>query len=160
MSSNITSRFWKRAAIPFLCLAAFILLGTGCATSTIEKRRNERSAAYQSLAPETRSLVDQGQIAIGMPMEAVFIAWGKPSQVFTGQNERGGTTTTWVYTGTAWQEYRFWNYRMRGAYGRYGYTPEPFLDYDYVPRSYQSAEVVFENNVVKSWKNLTAPPPY
>jgi hypothetical protein len=139
----------------FLMLAMF---ATGCATSTIEKRRSERSLAYGSLPAESRALVDQGQIAVGMTKDAVYIAWGKPSQIFTGQNERG-TTTTWVYTGTAWQEHRFWNYRMRG-YGRYGYTAEPYLDYDYVPRSYQSAEVTFENGVVKSWRNLTAPPRY
>lgn len=137
-------------------LAAAALLA-GCATATVETRRQEKYSAYSSLTPEMRELVDKGQIAVGMPMDAVYIAWGKPTHVISGQTERG-TTTTWVYTGTGWQEYRFWNYRYYGGYrrGRYLYAyPTPYLDYDYAPYSYTAAEVFFENGVVKSWRNVT-----
>jgi hypothetical protein len=144
----------KPAAISLL-LALFV---TGCATSTVDKRKQERATAYSELTPELRTLVDQGQIQIGMPMDAVYIAWGKPSQVATGQGANGKTTTTWVYSGTTWREHRYWNYRH--SYGsRYGY-PEPYLDYEYIPSSYVAAEVVFEDGVVKSWRNITAPQPY
>ncbi len=138
----------------FLVLILFV---GGCATSTVDKRKQERASAYSSLAPEMRALVDQGQIQVGMPMEAVYIAWGKPSQIATGQSSSGKSATTWVYSGTTWREYRYWNYRH--SYGRYGY-PEAYLDYDYIPSSYVAAEVVFEDGVVTSWRNITQPEPY
>ena len=104
-----------------------------------------------------RSLVDQGQVQIGMPMDAVYISWGKPSQVATGQSPTGKMATTWVYHGTSWREYRYWNYRHYG--GGYSY-PEAYLDYDYIPSSYVAAEVVFEDGVVKTWRNISHPQPY
>ena len=134
------------------------LFAAGCATSTVEKRKQERFSAYTSLSPETRALVDQSQIKIGMPMDAVYIAWGKPSQVATGQSSNGKPLTTWIYTGTTWHEHRYWNYR-HNYYGRYAY-PQPYLDYEYFPSSYVAAEVIFEDGVVKSWRNITQPQPY
>jgi hypothetical protein len=79
----------------------FLVLWTlcGCATSTIQSRKQERSAAYTSLSLEFRDAVDKGEIRIGMGMDAVYVAWGKPSQVMTGEAE-GGPTTTWIYYGT------------------------------------------------------------
>lgn len=134
------------------------LLVAGCATSNVVSRKQERAAAYTALPPVQRALVDSGQIKVGMPMDAVYIAWGKPSQIIQGEST-SGATTTWIYTGTAWQEQRYWSYRHdSGRYGR-GYAT-PTLDYDYVPRSYEAAEVVFENGMVKSWRNITPPPPY
>lgn len=135
------------------------LLASGCATSTIEKRREERASTYSALTDEQRALVDQGKIQVGMTADAVYIAWGKPSQIVTGQTSDGKSMTTWLYFGTAWQEHRYWSYHYYHPYGPYGY-PTPTLAYDYIPQSYVAAEVVFENGVVKSWKNLTQPPPY
>lgn len=144
----------KRIA-SFLFVALF---AAGCATSTVDKRKHERSSAYAALSPEMRSLVDQSQIKVGMPMDAVYIAWGQPSQIATGESN-SGTATTWIYTGTGWQEHRYWNYRYYPG-GRYHAYPTPYLDYDYVPYSYPAAEVVFENGVVKSWRHITPPQPY
>jgi hypothetical protein len=134
------------------------LFAAGCVTSTVEKRKQERNSAYTSLSPEMRALVDQGQIKVGMPMDAVYIAWGQPSQVITSESS-SGAGTTWIYTGTAWQEHRFWNYRYYPRSRYYAY-PQMYLDYDYVPYSYPAAEVVFENAVVKSWRHITPPQPY
>jgi hypothetical protein len=138
------------------------LLFTGCATTPpLDKRKQERYAAYTGLSQEMRAMVDMGQVAIGMPMDAVYIAWGPPSQTGTAQSSDGQTTTTWIYTGTAWQEYRYWSHRYHPyGYGRYGhaYYPMPSLEFDYIPRSYVSAEVVFENGVVKSWRTFSQPP--
>src|SRR4051812_48813987 len=94
------------------------LLVTGCATSNVNSRKAERQLAYATLTPGQRALVDQGQIQIGMPMDAVYIAWGKPSQIIRGESPTGAATT-WIYSGTTWQEQRYWNYRYYG--GRYGY---------------------------------------
>jgi hypothetical protein len=139
-------------------VALIVALGTGCATSTVEKRRVERATAYDALAPDLRGLVDAGQIKVGMPMDAVYIAWGKPSQVYTGQSEQGKATTTWVYTGTAWQEQRVWRNRSHLHHGFYAYSgPDLYLDSDYVPRTFASAQVVFEDGAVKSWNTLAPP---
>jgi hypothetical protein len=122
-------------------LAGLVL--AGCATSTVQSRKQERYAAYEALAPEMRGLVDQGQIKVGMTMDAVYIAWGPPGRVLQGENE-AGRTTTWVYYGTYVQEVRYWGY-----YGLY---------YQYYPTTYVRAQAVFINDVVKSWQNFGAPP--
>ncbi len=78
-------------------IASFLLLAlitAGCATSTVDKRKQERYSAYASLPPAARELVDKGQIKIGMPMDAVYIAWGKPSQIIHGQSSDGAAITT------------------------------------------------------------------
>ena len=140
------------------------VLASGCATtkSTVETRKTERASAYAALTPEERALVDQGHIKIGMGEDAVFIAWGQPSQVQSSETA-AGPVTTWIYTGTGYQEQRRWNYSRYGYYGGgrrgYGYVqPLPTLDYEYIPYRYTAAEVVFEKGLVKSWKH-TSPPP-
>lgn len=139
--------------ILFLLAAVFIC--TGCATSTIESRKKERYSSYSALPPDLQSLVDQGQIKLGMPMDGVYIAWGPPGQILQGEAAQG-PLSTWIYYGTTWEEYRYWNYRP-SFYGRRGYVSEPYLDFDYQPRSYVSAEVLFESGLVKSWRSLQRP---
>jgi hypothetical protein len=145
----------------FSIFALLMSLLMGCATtSTIPKRMEERRAAYDALPPEQRSLVDQGQIKIGMTSDAVYIAWGPPSQILNSESG-AGTSTTWIYSGTGWQQRGYWTYHNYGYVygGRYGYVhPLPAYDYDYIPYRYTAAEVVFEKGVVKSWKHVTPPP--
>ena len=141
--------------VQVLALAGLVVGGLGgCATSTVESRKQERAASYAALTPEWRAVVDHGQLKVGMTADAVYLAWGKPAQVLTGQSATG-TTETWLYTGAYMQEYRYWNYR-RGFYGQ-RYFGGPALEYDYYPRAYTRAEVVFENGVVKSWHTSGAP---
>ena len=143
---------WIQRSILLLLPA---LLFSGCATtSTIEARRQERSAAYSSLTPEFKTLVDQRKIKVGMPMDAVYIAWGKPSQVVQGESSQG-PITTWLYYGTTFEEYRYWSYRPE--YRGY-YWSSPYLERDYVPRNYVRAEVTFQNGLVTSWRTLPRPP--
>lgn len=147
-----------------LLLAALV---SGCTTtkSTVETRKAERASAYAALKPEDRALVDQGHIRIGLEEDGVYIAWGQPSQIQNSESA-AGAVTTWIYTGTGYQEHRYWNYNRygygaySGRYGhRYGYAaPMPTLDYDYVPYRYTAAEVIFEKGMVKSWKQISPPP--
>jgi hypothetical protein len=60
----------------------------------------EKAAAYSVLSPEQEALVQSGEIERGMDTNAVYIAWGKPSQV-SAQPASGnsGTDETWVYYG-------------------------------------------------------------
>ncbi len=143
-----------KTSLWLLLAGLFPLLLTGCATSTIETRKQERQAAYAALAPDQKAAVDAAQIKVGMSMDAVYLAWGKPSQVLTGESSNG-PTVTWLYQGTYLQEYRYWSYHPY-YYGR-GFYGSPYLDYDYYPRSYIKAEVIFENGKVKEWRSLPRP---
>ncbi len=120
------------------------LLFAGCATSSIESRRRERSSAYSALSPEMKALVDDGQIRRGMPQDAVYIAWGKPSQVLHQEDDRG-LVTFWLYHGGWLEETRYWPYPSR----------VPITDYQ--PRTYVSAEITFVNGIVESWRTLPKP---
>lgn len=123
-------------------LLGFVLLA-GCATkSSVQSRQQERAAAYAALTPEQRSLVDAGQIKAGMNPDAVYIAWGQPGQITRGGNE-AGETMTWLYYGGYVQETRYWGRRD--------------VHYDYDPRTYVRAQVVFVNGVIKTWQTFLEP---
>lgn len=135
------------------CLGVLLLLA-GCATGSVQTRRLEKPSVYASLPPEQRAMVDQGQISIGMPMDAVYIAWGKPAQILQGESANG-KTTTWLFHGTTWEEHRYWTQRPY-RHGRNSYY-DTTLERDYQPREFVSSEVIFEAGVVKSWRNLQRP---
>ena len=139
---------------PVFLLALASVLLAGCATSTIESRKKERYGAYSELTPEQRTAVDTGQIKVGMPRDAVYIAWGKPHQVLFNESE-AGRNEVWIYMGTYLQSYGYWGFRPYGGYYHYHYWPAYY--YDYVPVSYAKAEVVFEKDVVKQWRTLPQP---
>lgn len=130
----------------------------GCATpSTVESRRVEKMSAYDSLPAELKATVDAGQIRVGMPMDAVYIAWGKPSEVLESEDAQGHLTT-WRYYGSVLQEQRYWAYRetSRGS-GRGGVFLERYLTSDYSPRDYVRSEIVFTEGKVNSWRTLPKP---
>lgn len=134
--------------IIFLSLALVLV---GCATTNnFEKRRAERLSAYNTLSPEFKAAVDQGEIKVGMPQDAVYIAWGAPSEILKSENERGATMR-WLYYGSYMQENRYWT----GSRGR-GF-PSERLEHDYIPRDYVSAEIIFSNGAVKSWSMKPRP---
>jgi len=135
-------------------LMAGALFLTGCKSSTVETRRTERPAAYSALPADQRTLVDQGQIKVGMSEDAVYIAWGKAAQVVSSE-DKNGRTTTWLYHGSWLEENRYWSYREVSRDGRV--YLERYLDRDYNSRDYISAEIVFKNGVVASWRTLPRP---
>ena len=138
-------------------VALLAVLLAGCATSNVESRKKERYNAYSELSAEQRAAVDAGQIKVGMTMDAVYIAWGKPHQVVGGETP-GGAQVVWLYFGTQLQGYTYWGYRGIGPYhGPYHSFYGPALNYDYVPVGYVKAEVIFEKGVVKQWRALPLP---
>ena len=137
-----------------LWILASGLLLTGCATSTIETRKQERYGVYLELPEEQKAAVDTGRIKVGMSMDAVYIAWGKPAEVLTSESSEG-MFVTWLYRSRYLQEYRYWTHYH--SYYRWGCYGTPYLVYDYYPQSYVSAEVIFEGGVVNQWRNLPAP---
>ena len=153
MSMKYNFRTWLLS----IAFGALVVLSFGCASAPrkLEARKHERSAIYSSLSPEMKTLVDVGKIKVGMPMDAVYIAWGKPSQVVGGEDAHGAHTK-WIYEGTQLQEYRYWAGRPYG--GRRGYWSSPTLESDYYPTGYTQAEVTFEKGLVKEWRTFPAPP--
>ena len=152
---------------PLVLLLGVGLLLSGCATSRtaqlkrIEKRKQERYDAYAALPPEQKAAVDDGRIKIGMNMDAVHIAWGKPSQIVTGETSEGAMVT-WLYQDTYLQSYSYWGYSpfYHGGYRRgpyHEYYPSPQLVHDFYPIPYIRAEVNFENGSVKQWRTLPSP---
>ena len=137
----------------FAALTATLL--AGCATSTIESRRAEKISAYHNLAPEEKQLVDTGQIRMGMTSDAVYIAWGPPSDILESE-DASGRVTTWLYHGSLMQEERYWAYRET----RRGHTDlylERYLVSDYRPRDYVRAQISFVAGRVASWRTLPQP---
>lgn len=138
----------------FLALLSLsVLLLAGC-KSTIQSRIAERPAAYSALTPEVKKLVDAGQLQVGMDENAVYISWGAPDQI-TEREDASGHTKVWIYMGQWMQETQYWNYReIRRDHAAY---MERFVDRDYNPRSYVSAELCFQNNKLVRWQTLPRP---
>ena len=123
-----------------LALIGCLLLG--CATSSVETRKKERSSAYSSLPADQKALVDEGKIKVGMTPDAVYLAWGSPAEVLESETAQSHSTV-WVYQGQWVEEYRYW-------IGRH-------LESDYQPRTYVRAEIIFQNGTVASWRTLPKP---
>ena len=145
----------KNRRLPLLAALAFFALLAGCATpqQKLEARKKEKYSAYSALPAEQRAAVDRGQIDVGMPMDAVYVAWGKPDQVITG-GTTGGLFATWIYLGVYLQSYFVgggWYGAPACGYRAGYYYPGPYIDY--YPVSYPKSEVTFENGVVKSWRS-------
>src|ERR1041384_1970845 len=123
-------------------LFIFLLLLAGCATkSTIETRRVERFSAYDALPADQKATVDAGQIRIGMPADAVYIAWGKPNEILESEDPQQGHLVFWRSSGSWLQENRYWAYREVG-HGPRGAYLERYLTSDYSPRDYVRSEIV------------------
>ena len=75
-------------------LASFL---AGC--STPENRIKSNPQIYSSLSPADQTLVRQGQIRVGMSKAAVFLAWGNPDRIRSGERQ-GHPFEAWIYTTT------------------------------------------------------------
>jgi len=136
-------RLFRHARLAsFYAVACLVLAGamlTAC--SSLNTRKQERSAAYESLPPSTRQLVDQGKISPGMDTNAVYIVLGPPSAVVGAPATQ--PQTVWVYYGSRPVLVPCWTFlpTSRG-YWSLEYTPAHYA------AEYTKAEVVFENGRV------------
>jgi hypothetical protein len=127
-------------------ITAGTLILSGCATT--ESRISQHPEMYQGLSSRDQALVSQGQIRLGMTMDAVWLAWGTPEQRIPG-NARGRPIETWVYL----------RYQTPPSYGApYYYGP---FDWSYIPPKfpYPSKGVTFSNGKVVFFRHLPSPPP-
>jgi hypothetical protein len=132
-------------ALTFGMMVGALVLG-GCATTGA--RISQHPEMYQRLSPRDQALVSQGQIRLGMTMDAVWLAWGTPEQRIPG-NTGGRPTETWVYL----------RYETPPSYGGpYYYGP---FDWSYIPPrfAYPSKGVTFSNRRVVFFQHLPTPPP-
>lgn len=134
-----------------LCLALAL---AGCSTSTVAKRKQERLNEYQALPAEQQQLVDKGEIRIGMPETAVYIAWGKPSQILREESAEG-LLTTWLYQSQTLEESHLATFREVRHNGQVVLTREIYRDF--VPRDYVSAEITIKDGKVLRWRTLPRP---
>lgn len=137
-------------------LAFLVVFSSGCSStqSTVDTRRNEKAAAYAALSAEQRTLVDEGQIKVGMSEDAVYIAWGEPAQRLLNE-DANGRTTTWLYHGTTTDEYVGWRYYS--VPGPNGSHLSRRLDRDFNVREYVSAELNFRDGKLETWRTLAKP---
>ena len=139
-------------------LFILLLILAGCATkSTVETRRFERSSAYEALPADQKAMVDSGQIRVGMSSDAVYIAWGKPSEILESEDPQQGHLVFWRYFGSWLQENRYWAYREVNRGPRAGAYVERYLTSDYSPRDYARSEIVLKDGNVLSWRTLPRP---
>ena len=136
-------RFFLRAATLSLATGALVL--TSC--STPQTRIYDHPDLYQTLSHRDQALVGQGQVRIGMPRTAVWLAWGSPDRKIVG-NMGGGPTETWIYSYYA-------TYPYYPPYGPWAPWDDPFY-YSYIPPSipYPGKVVTFANGRVASFQYL------
>src|SRR3954463_15597220 len=84
------------------CAVSVTLFFTSC--TTVETRIAEKQESFRQMSPTDQALVQQGRIREGMSQDAVYIAWGPPSQRVPGRN-RGSIVETWVFDATAAGDY-------------------------------------------------------
>lgn len=148
----LRNRVWASLVAAILGLG----IAVGCATkSTVESRKTERAASYATLPPDHRNLVDQGQIAVGMSEDATYIAWGQPAQVLE-EGDASGTRTIWLYHGTTSDSYTYWDY-YHVPHPNGGSYLARTLRRDYDIRDYVSAELVFREGKLESFRTLPRP---
>ena len=146
---------------------------TSC--TTVDTRISEKQESFRRLSPSDQALVQQGKIREGLSMDAVYIAWGPPSQRIPGRY-RGSVVETWVYDATAAGDYPgpFYygygygygpGYGFYGGYGRRFHHGAFLYDPWYDPFFYNHANIVrypertvsFQNGRVIAFQFLPAP---
>ena len=141
-------------------LAAFLVVS--CVSTTPASRIASNPAAYERLSSHQQDLVRQGLLEHGMRPEAVWLAWGSPSQRIEGW-EKGKSTLRWDYAGTqpvyttSFAGSVGWGYggrRWGGPYPyHYGYAPYSSFGVapgvTYMP--YHRATALFVDGRLEAW---------
>jgi len=121
-----------------------LLATTGCSTlsgSNLETRKKERYSAYQALPADIRQAVDAGTLKAGMNTDAVYIAWGSPSEMISGGNA-SGEYVTWIYKAQYIQQVESFGYRLRT---------------EYINSTYVRAQAIFVGGQLKEWQSFPHP---
>ena len=139
-------KLFKLSSSAVCCLVLLVVAGVvvGC-TSSIADRRQARLDSYRTLSPAERAVVDGGLVQVGLAEDAVYIAWGKPTQVFATQN-KGRNEVHWLYFQNVPVGSHYWTYRtVNGPQGPY---VERRLKREYESVESLRAEVIFTDGKV------------
>lgn len=159
------ARFFSPA---LLSLALFCALALpGCETLNPAQRRiKQRPELFAGLSEKEKALVDQGKIEEGMSRDAVYLAWGRPGYIMTGNRNKRGNEK-WAYFHTApvqTASMGFGSYASHPFYSSYGIHPAYGYGYryrsgrgvstgvDYLP--YIGSTVEFINGRVVAWESV------
>jgi len=102
---------------PLLILACVALIMTGC--STVDSRIKEKSAAFETLDPQTQVRLKQSIIRVGDSPDMVYIALGQPDRT-RAKTTATGQSLIWIYS-TYTREYEgteFVGYRRHAFFDR------------------------------------------
>jgi hypothetical protein len=86
----------KRRLIPRGLAVVLALFATGCETSGVSGRAQEKSAVYATLRPWQKRLIDKGTISPSFTPDMVYIAMGRPDKVETKEYPQGHVEL-WTY---------------------------------------------------------------
>ena len=100
--------------------------------------------------------MDEGQIKIGMSADAVYIAWGRPSEVLQEETSSRVKPAPGDITEAGCRKLAIGPISRNKTPKQYLYL-ERYLVSDYNPRDYVRAEIVFKDGKVISWRTLPRP---
>lgn len=144
-----------RNPILLSCVALAALFFVSCAPSTPQTRIAQRPETFQALSVKHQELVSQGEIAKGMPKDAVAIAWGSPDGRVEGLRD-GKAMERWDYNGTrSVVTNDFYGGYRSGYYGPYRYSGAGFgfgPQMTYIP--YRKSSVWFVGGKVNEWERM------
>lgn len=69
-----------------------------CAASTPQTRIAKNPALFAALTPRQQELVSRGRIERDLPMDGVFLAWGRPDRMVEWDRS-GSRLERWTYLG-------------------------------------------------------------
>ena len=80
--------------LTLLAALAAVLFVTGCESTGVTTRIQEKSTVFNTLAPWQQRDIKNGIVGVGYSTDMVYIALGKPSKIVTSAN---GQETVWTY---------------------------------------------------------------
>jgi len=108
--------------------------------------------SFQTFDAGPRNLVNKGRIQNGMDTNAVFIAWGQPTDAFTVDLPGGGQRMIWTYEEKWFYERK--RYVITGhVYGHSTYA----LERSRMPIRYVAKSATFAQGKVVQWKKYDPP---
>ncbi|GAB5558410.1 MAG: hypothetical protein SynsKO_00570 [Synoicihabitans sp.] len=139
-------------------LVTGLLLSAGCAS--FDSRKDEKSYVFNSLAPETKQRLEEGDIKIGDTEDMVYIALGEPDEK-REKRTADGTESLWVYSsynrqyeGDVVVGYQR-TVRREGLLGGYTVTREPVSESVYSERIEDKFVVTFDDGRVSKIETNT-----
>lgn len=140
-------------------LAAAAGLMISCTASTPQTRIARNPAMFEALTPAQQELVSRGRIERGLPMDGVFLAWGKPDRVVEWDRS-GSRLERWTYLGLRPVHTYSLGWGIGPGWGGWDPYYDPYFfggpAIEWVP--YPVSRVDFRRGTVSDWEvRLTRP---